>query len=309
MALSKTLLVVATAAVMTVSYTAVADVSLSGNMGFKVVSTDSDDENVDLVWKSSKARLKAKGVREIANGTKVIGEIEIDYDDGANAGGSGIEVRTARMILVGEFGTLLMAGRTASGQHAKLVGPVDIFNNGGAAFFEQPSRAPNVLAYVTPTIAGGLNLIVAGIAAGTNNGEDLDATVFRAQYKNDMFSAAAGIVSYPSDETRIALAGSTKVGAVTIGASFESTKDDPTFGEKDVAGFTAAFDAGNAVTVSAGFNTILKGKATGQEDASAYQLMIQKSLGDGVSVWAEYDGYNDEAAKDNQIALGMNLSF
>lgn len=310
MKMTKTLVAAALAAAV-VAPAAQADVTLSGSVGGVVaMPIDSDNDDADLFIGSSKARLNVKASEAISDSTKVIAEIEVDYDDAANAGGrvadSSVEVRTAKLTVVGGFGAFVWAGRTASGQWNDLVGPMDIFEYGGASFFEQASRTPDAAGYVTPTFAGGLSLVGAVVATGTANGEDADAIAVRARYKSDMFNAAVGIVDYPSDEQRVGLGASANVGPATLGLSYESTTDDPTFGDKDVAGLTVSSDFGNGFSGALGFNTVLEGP---QEDATAIQLLISKAMSDNVTVWGEFDTYNDEAASDDALAVGMSLSF
>ena len=309
MKLNKTLVAAALAAAV-VAPAAQADVTLSGSFrGYVATPIDSDNDDADLKIGSSKARINIKGSEAISDSTKVIAELEVDYDDNANASGNGdIEVRTAKVTVVGGFGAFVLAGRTASGQYNDLVGPMYIFEYGGAAFFEQALRTPTVAAYVTPTFAGGLSLVGAVVATGTDNGEDADALAFRARYKTDMFNAAVGIVDYPSDEQRVGLGATANVGPAALGLSYESTTDDPTFGDKDVAGLTVSSDFGNGFGGALGFNTVLSSDA-GDEDAQAVQALVTKSLSDNVYVWGEYDFYNDEAASDDALAVGLNISF
>ncbi|MDO6462419.1 porin [Granulosicoccaceae sp. 1_MG-2023] len=313
MKLNKTL-VAATLAAAVVAPAAQADVTLSGSFGgFVVAPIDSDVDGDDVLIGSSKARINVKGSEAITDSTAAFAELELDYDDSANAGGKGtIEVRTAKVGVAGNFGTLLIAGRTASGTWNDVVGPMDIFEYGGASFFEQGSRSSNVLAYVTPSFAGGLSFVGAVVASGTNNDEDADALVARARYNNDMVHVAVSMTDYPSDEQRIGAAASANIGPATLGLAYETTTDDPTFGDKDVAGVTLASGLGNGFSVALGFNTVLEGA---QEDATAIQVLVSKSLSDNVSVWAEYDNYNDEAVEldeniDSDIfAVGMSLGF
>ena len=315
MKMTKTLVAAALAAAV-VAPAAQADVTLSGSVGGVIAMPLSDDATpgADLYIGSSKARINVKASEAVSDTAKVIGEIEVDYDDGSDAGadGSAIEVRTARILAVTGAGTFLIAGKTASGQQAALVGPVDIFEYGGAEFFKQVSRTPNVAAYVSPAFAGGVQVVGAVIGFGNNNDEDADALAARVVYGSDMFKAGVGIVNYPAtEESRIGLGLEAGVGPATLGLAYESTTDDEGVdgADKDVLGLAVSSDFGNGFSGALGFNTVLSDDVDGQEDATAIQLLISKAMSDNVSVWGEFDTYNDEAGADDVVAFGMSLSF
>jgi len=301
---------VAIATVLPATAMAAPSVTLSGVVGGKVVMPMSDDETKDWKFSASKARMKLKAVDATSLG-KAIAEIEVDFDDLANsknADGEAVDVRTARVLLINKAGTFVAIGRGASGQFSNLVGPVDRFKNGGANFFSQGSRSSNVLAYVTPEIAGGLKLVVAGVASGTSNSEDLDATVLRAQYKFKGIKAAAGVVSFPNDSSRVGLGLSGQAGPVNLGLAYEA--NDSRADDKSVLGVAGTMKVGESGSVSVGVNTVMEvADGSALTDAMAYQVLYAHKLSKQTSMWAEYDGFNDEAAMDGALAVGMDVKF
>lgn len=318
MKLNKSLIALAVSTVIATPFAAQADTTLTGNFGFKGVMTMAESgEEDDIVWKSSKSRITIKNTQALAGGTKVTAHLEVDFDDAANGGGSGdVDVRNSRLIANGGFGTVLMAGRTSSGQDANLNGPVDIFENGGKEFFVQGGNASNVLAYVTPAIAGGLKLVIAGVAGNGTNGEIPDALVYRAQYSSSAFSAAVGLVDpQGTDYQRIGFGAKTSLGPVGLGFSYESNVDFTAAGDKNVAGVSASVDLGNSLGLAVGYNAVLDDDSGDQTDAAAYQLLLSKGLTKNISTWVEYDGYNDEAktalagGSRDMLAAGMNYKF
>jgi len=143
-------------------------VTLSGAVGGKVVLPLSDNEDADIATKATTARANITA-KQMTNLGMVIGSLEMDFDNLANSGNADVvDVRKASVVLASKKGTFVIAGRGRSAQSAKLVGPVDRFNHGGAEFFKQAAWGSNVLAYVTPELIDGLKLSVAIIWAKKN---------------------------------------------------------------------------------------------------------------------------------------------
>lgn len=301
-----------------------ADAAITASLGGKAVMPLSDDlagsdQDLDIV--ASKMRVNVKGIEKSEQGITMIGEVEADFAALANNGGSSetesVDVRTGKITVLGSFGAFVVGGRTVSGWWNSLVGPMDLFENGGAAFFRQGSRTSAFLAYATPQVAPGLNFTAALVnprsAPFDNNDEDIDVIALKADYKTETFKAALGYVAYPGfapaeDWNRIGFSASTTLGPAALGLAYESTSDSTA--DADVAGVTASFDLGGKMIASVGFNTILDGVG---KDAQAYQLMLKKGVTDKATVWLEYDGFNDDgkaaAGSEDQLAIGLNFDF
>lgn len=309
-------------------------VSFSGSLRASYTMNDNDaDPNADARIGSTAARFKVKAMDKTAGGTKIIGEIEVDFDR-ANKSGSAtvtidptatvdqtdsvstVELRTARIIAAGSWGTAVVAERSPSGQHGALVGPVDIFEDVGASVFAQADFTPNVAAYASPDL-GGFKVVFAEIASGTNNGEDFDATALRAQGKAAGVSWGVGVVDYPTNEQRVGLGLGYDQGPLHVGFSYEATTDEAGVVGADgsATGLAVSYDVSDMLAVRFGTYAQTEDAAgspytDGQDELA---LGLDYKLGKSSKIYFENSSIDESAAGANdgtsKTIVGLKLTF
>jgi len=238
-----------------------------------------------------------------------------DLDNG-NASESDIDVHTARVFVITDYGLLLIAPRTISGQWAQLYGAVDKFEynrmhgkTGPNAIFAQIEQANDVLAYVSPEFAGGARLILAGLTIADRNEEDLDAKVWRLVYDNKQgLKAGVGVVNVsdklvPETYNRTAATLSYDFESFSIGGSYEINDKHPT-GDFESYAVVAETAVSERVTATVGYAN--KDHDDDTLDNSGLMAKLSYKTGDKSYLFLEGGQYDETV---NNVLAGVSLSF
>lgn len=275
-----------------------------GSLVFDVISP----EDKDLYASVGAARVGVTG-KTPTDAMTVIYDIELETRYRANnpASDQDIDVRTARFVIPGSWGAFVF-GKTASGQWNDIYGGVDIFEENSGALFKQPTRASNVLAWKTPTVAGGLYGVVAALTLSEANEDDIDATAFRVVYKGENFKVAGGQVAFSdntaNDYARTAFDGSYKMGAFHLGATIEEVESHPADGDSTVTGLALSYSTGGT-TFAVGHNNF--DNDDDARDNNVTILNVSKALSDRVGAWFEHATYDLEGSDNTSIGLRVKF--
>lgn len=252
---------------------------------------------------SRASRLGVKGSEDLGGGLKAIFKMEFgismsdrNSDINDNDRGS-ISMRNTYVGLAGDWGTALI------GRHDTPLkistGRLDLFSdymadyNATVGFVD--ARADNAVAYISPTLFGGLTLAGAMISPGGstvvgdgNSGADgiADAYSVAAMYSNGPFFVSGAYEFYKDDVVSATAPDDFKLwrigvgfnwNAFTINGIYEGHKNDPT----------------------TGFN----------DDPALYQIQGQWKFGNNAlkGMWGTYDG--DDARSHDTWAVGLDHNF
>lgn len=305
---------------------------LTGRLSYGILQAGSRDHDL---W-AAKADLGVSAVTELDNGMKVKYELIADFAgelNGVDANGetwtSGdstdqagdIYVHTARSFLITDYGMLLVAPRTHSGQWYQLYGNVDKFEynrmhsqTGQGAIFGQPEQANDVIAYVSPAFGDGFRFIAAALTISDYNEEDLDAIAYRLVYKKDALNAGAGQVIVSDKQTgsdtltRTAATAGYDFGMVSLGGTYENIS----IGDVEIDAFAvvAEADVSEKTSVAVGY---ADKEHSANEAANKTGMMAKIKYQASKSTYmylegGQYSGDNDVEYVDNYIA-GLSVSF
>lgn len=262
--MNKKLLALAVAGAMAAPLAAQAEVTIYGVAHVSVDALDNDAsgpaERDGLFVSSNSSRIGFKGSEDLGGGLKAIWQIEsaVDLSDGI----TGMGGRNSFVGLAGGFGAVI------AGKHDtpfKIIGrKVDLFADqigdaqnltsvGGVGW---DLRAPNVVAYISPSF-NGLQAIVAYVAE--DGGEDTDAYSLNLTYSNGpLFLGAAyeqhnegltDLVGGDDEEKGFRLAASYEFGAFKVTGLYQNLSDvgGDSGKDADVWGLGAAYSFGNNV--------------------------------------------------------------
>ena len=252
MKLRLTLLAAAMATLSAPTFAASA-LELYGKLNVTAQNTDTDtdvDASTGDIWeaKSNASRLGVKGELGIDEGFSAFYQIELQVNSVESAGGSapfssrnvGVGLRgSAGQILVGRWDTPLKLAQ----------GKVDLFNDldgDMTAIFNGETRAPNIISYSSPKIAGGLvfnvsTLLLEKVDDGTPANEDQDGLMDALSYSvewqgKDLFLAVAqdqdhntGTYRDSAETTRVVA--TYKLGSFQLGGMWQEYDDGADFKE------------------------------------------------------------------------------
>lgn len=276
-----------------------------------------EQEAQDLGINTYRAQLGVKGAINISKYDIDRGyyRIEADLSESSDKKGD-VEVLQAMMVVPSKYGTFLV-GNMRSGQHMRLVGPVDVLHANtpntylnDSSLYRQVAYGSRVFAYVTPAYAD-TKLIVSAMTIDENNGDDADARTWRLDYNKDNIKASVGQVFVESslwngsaDYVRTGLGISYNVNDWHLGFSYENNSDDPA-GDSDVAGLATTYQF-DSVELAVGY-THKNFKDPATEDDALLALAVTSDVSDHASVWVEVGKYEVED-KDN-VSLGVKFTF
>lgn len=238
-----------------------------------------------------------------------------DLDNG-NASESDVDVHTARVFIISDYGLFLIAPRTISGQWGQLYGAVDKFEynrmhgkTGPNAMFAQIEQANDVVAYVSPEFAGGARVILAGLTIADHNEEDLDAKVWRVVYDNKKgLKAGIGNVNVsdklvPETYNRSAATLSYDFGSFSLGGTYETNDKHPA-GDFDSYAVVAETDLSDRVTATVGYAN--KDHDDDAKDNSGMMAKLKYKTGDKSYLFLEGGQYDETV---NNVLAGVSVSF
>ena len=307
--MNKKLLTVAVAAAMVAPMSAMSasNVTLYGKAHISQDYVDADS-NADLFdgWDtvSRASRLGVKGSEDLGNGLKGIFKMEFQIamtdnnDDINDNDGGSIKMRNSYVGLSGNWGTALI------GRHDTPLkistGRLDLFAdrmadyNNTVKFFDV--RADNAVAYVSPTMLGGLTLAGAIVSPGgstVTGGKDgdadgpADAYSVAAMYSNGPFFLAAAHEFY-SDDMITPGGASDDFKLYRVGAGFN-------WEAFTINGISEAHDSD---------------PTAGGEDPTMWQVQGQWKFGNNAlkAMYGDYDG-DDGAEDQSTYAVGLDHNF
>lgn len=290
--------------------------------------TTAGNSDTSFSVSSNSSRLGFRGDDDLGGGMKAMWQIEsgVNFDDGKNTPTT-LASRDTYVGLAGGFGTV-MAGylstpyKTSTGSLDPFADTKGDYNgimgsvSGTSGLFDV--RAPNVLAYMSPDIAG-LQLAGAYIASLTN--DNLQQTQAQADATGLSLSATYGqgpLMGAFAYELHSEAAGAAERSAWKVGGSYnlgQGTKINAAFENIDVGG-TGATAAGdrNAIYVSASHkmgDTTLKA-ALGKADknklsstgATELVLGVSQNLSKATEVYALFAMVNNDSSAKYGVVSG-----
>jgi hypothetical protein len=228
-----------------------------------------------------------------------------------------VYIRNAKIIMITDYGSLVVAPRTVSGQWMQVYGDLDTFEynrfhsqSGNISFFNQAEQTEDLFGYSTPKF-GGFQFGTSIVATNENNGVDGDVWTNRLTYRNGGFYLAASHTimqaeALPTnrDYKRSAFAVSYDAGMFKFASVYEMDRDHPS-GDFDVYGINLQFKPNEDWTLNAAY--VEKDHDTNDTlDKDGAVLGVKRHFGDSVMLFAETGQYS--GAPDN-IATGVSLKF
>ncbi|WP_221794295.1 porin [Oceanobacter mangrovi] len=304
---------------------------LTGKLNVGILQAGSRDYDV---W-AFKADLGIKGMYTTDSGLKLKYEFVADYAgelngidannetwssgetsdlDNGNSEGD-VDVHTARIFVITDYGLFLVAPRTISGQWAQLYGNVDKFEynrmhgkTGPNAIFAQIEQANDVVAYISPEFGGGFRFIGAALTIDDYNGEDADALVWRVVYKKGDFNAGVGNVQVsdklvPETYNRSAATAGYDFGSFSLGATFENNDKHPSGNFKSYA-VVGEMELTNTLTASLGYAN--KNHKNDALDNSGVMAKLKYTTGSQSYMYVEGGQYEHSI---NNFLAGISIGF
>ncbi|MCX4029691.1 porin [Endozoicomonas sp. SM1973] len=286
------------------------DIELYGEIEVRSVNREAKDLDTFV----DKARMGLKGAHVLNNmsGTKARWQIEYNLPVNSNALSStdtgSVSLRKANVSLQGDFGEFIFGRQNNILADTKKI---DTFKNDSGTFLFTPDRVGNAISYVTPTMGGfhGYIQLATDTQPTVDNDSEVDATIFGINYSDDTFYF--GISRFDSDNEYPA----TELGVTSLGFSV-SFGDFSVFGTyQDEEDDTQTYGLGvglsmNDWTFKTGVNgfksdndgpasTIFKGSVVApdgnDDEGNAVFFLAEYALGKGVSTFAQYVYYDDDA--------------
>ncbi len=288
-----------------------------GEFNFAGIDNSAGD---DMHFQAKEAAFGIRGLYKdpALGGFKVAYRLEMEATKAINdtTGENTIEVKNAVIALPGAYGTLVLAPRVESGQQRDLYGAVDLFDvyeaNRNGGLYDQPDEASGVVAYVSPMMGQGFQLIIANLNLGTqldDNGEDSDAVAARLMYRGKNLTAGVGYVGIsdkvvPTDNyTRVAATAQYKFDAGhQIGATYEQINDQPGLGDFETIGVAARFSFGSGYDANIGHFS----QSSDQEN-KATVISIRKHLKERIYTYVEFADFDEPDL--GHAAVGISVAF
>jgi predicted porin len=290
-----------------------ADATVYGSLRVQV--TDADGSELDI--QDNTSRIGIKATSELFSGATAIAHFETYVNTESGAFGTPAKGRLAYVGATGDFGTVTV-GRQWLPAYLWTVGKTDIM---AAASTETThsygtgGRQGNAAAYISPDL-GGLKIAAAvvardaaGVDAGGNTPNDIDASHLAANYSMGGFGVALSTLQYDltsSDDTINSLGLSYSAGDLYVGLSVE---DDEINRADEVIVLAGSYAMGNTKVLGS-FTDFGK---DGSDNGSRYVAEVQQKLGNQAFVFANYIEADSDAEAEAQatdtFAIGYNVSF
>lgn len=294
----------------------------AGNRDYDMWAARADVGFNGLMSLDDGIKLKYEFVADFAgelNGTDANNET---WTSGDSDKGADVYVHTARIFMITDYGMLLVAPRTISGQWGQLYANVDKFEynrfhaqTGAIKIFGQVEQADDVVAYISPELAPGLRFVGAILTINDYNEQSADAVAWRFVYKQGAFNAGLGNVwvsgkqlnptNVPDSYNRRALTAGYDFGQFNLGATYEINDfGDNTAANYDSYAVVAETRLTDKITATVGY-----ANKDAENDAADNSGMIAKlKLQAGKNSYYYLEGGQYEEAVDNVLA-GINIGF
>jgi predicted porin len=313
MLMKKSLIALAVAGALTAPMVAQADATLYGSL--RVQIADADGAELDI--QDNTSRIGIKATSELFSGATAIAHFETYVNTESGAFGTPAKGRLAYVGATGDFGTVTV-GRQWLPAYLWTVGKTDIM---AAASTETThsygtgGRQGNSAAYITPSL-GGLKIAAAivardaaGVDAGGNTGDDVDATHLAANYSAGGFGLGLSTLQYEGsvDESINSVGVNYSADNLYVGLSYE---DDEINRDDEVLILAGSYAMGNTKVLGS-FTDF--GKDGSDDLGSRYVAEVQQKLGNQAFVFANYIEADSDAEAEAQatdtFAIGYNVSF
>ncbi|WP_046078973.1 porin [Halomonas sp. HG01] len=289
---------------------------------------DVDDRDSDL-W-AFKAEAGVDGLYRVNDDLRIRYELVGDFANainsvdaqtwtpGAHAQEEGeIYVRTARVFLLTDYGSLGLQPRAPSGFWGQIYRNIDTFEynrlhkqTGQNAIFGQSEQGTDVLSYGSPKFHG-FRFIAAALTPDNHNGEELDVVTGRLVYDQGPLNAGIGHtrIDTPAgdgyDLTRTSFGLGYDFGMIRLGGVYEHNDDraDSTNRGFDAWGVNASARFTDAWSASLGY---AENDNPGDADNSNVTGIVRHHFNDRVYAFLEAASYQNS---DDNLATGISVSF
>ncbi|HEY3432307.1 MAG TPA: porin [Rhodocyclaceae bacterium] len=291
----------------------------------------------------SGSRIGFKGTEDLGNGLKALFTLEygIAVDGNTGVGSAGTtSSTTARQQFVGVtggFGTVLGGRLQTAGYdfsavsntfHGSAINPLasvqggfaagPTLNGQGAGFslIGQSSRASNAVAYVSPTLFGGLVLAYnharLSETATTGTTSDNTANLYSATYTAGPAVVSAVVANAGLNNALVtgaphlnewAIGGGYDFGVVNLKGSYQSSKLDGTSGNDKAWQVSALVPVTAAGKINFGYAKLKKGSTTASDDASSWTLAYLHSLSKRTTLYTGYQRVSNSGTQTLGTAL------
>lgn len=300
--------------------------SFSGFLTGGVLSVQDRDA---ALW-SFKAEVGLGGVYGVNDGLRIRYDLVADFanainsvDDqtwapGAHRQDDGeIYIRTARILLMTDYGILGLQPRAPSGFWHQVYRNIDVFEynrlhgqTGQNAIFGQAEQASDVFSYATPRFSG-FQFIGAVITSDAHNDRDIDVAAGRLVYDQGSLNFGIGHtqVDTPAgsgyDYRRTSFGIGYDFGIVQLGGVYEHNDDrvDSTERGFDAWGVNASANLNDDWSVSLGYAENDRANDTGN---SAVVSIVRHHFSQDVYAFFEAGHYD---RTDNNVVAGISVSF
>ena len=335
--MKKSIIALAVAGALTAPMIAQADATVYGSLRVQV--TDKDGSELDV--QDNTSRIGIKATSELFSGATAIAHFETYANTESGSFGTPGKGRLAYVGATGSYGTALV-GRQWLPAYLWTVGKTDIMAAASTETthsYATGGRQGNAVAYISPTM-GGLQVAAAvvardaaGVDAGGNTGDDVDATHVAVNYSVAGFGIALSTLRYDGtvDESINSLGVNYSAGDLYVALSVEDDKISRAdevyvlagsytmgntkllgsytdFGTKGATAAVAA-DAGNAYHDA----TPAVAAAAEMDGGKRYVVEVQQKLGAQAFVFANYieaSGDAEDAGNAaDTFAVGYNVNF
>jgi predicted porin len=300
--------------------------SFSGNVTGGVLNVS--DRDLDL-W-AFKAEAGLGGVYTVNEGLRIRYDLVADFanainsvDDqtwtpGAHRQDDGeLYVRTARVLLLTDYGSLGFQPRVPSGFWNQIYRNIDVFEynrfhgqTGQNAIFGQAEQASDVLSYGSPRF-GGFQFIGAVLTTNAQSGRDADVVTGRLVYDQGPLNFGIGHTRVDTpvgdgyDYTRTSFGIGYDFGMVHLGGVYEHNDDRADSSERgfDAWGVNVSANLSDDWSVSLGY---AENDRANDADNDAIVGIVRHHFTQDVYAFLEAASYD---RTDNNLAAGISVSF
>lgn len=313
MLMKKSLIALAVAGALTAPMVAQADATLYGSL--RVQIADADGAELDI--QDNTSRIGIKATSELFSGATAIAHFETYVNTESGAFGTPAKGRLAYVGATGSYGTVTV-GRQWLPAYLWTVGKTDIMAAAGTETthsYGTGGRQGNSAAYISPSL-GGLKIAAAivardtaGVDAGGNTGDDVDATHLAANYSASGFGLGLSTLQYEGtvDESINSIGVNYSADNLYVGLSYE---DDEINRDDEVLVLAGSYAMGNTKVLGS-FTDF--GKDGSDDLGSRYVAEVQQKLGNQAFVFANYIEADSDAESEGEatdtFAIGYNVSF
>ncbi|MCE8005152.1 porin [Billgrantia ethanolica] len=227
-----------------------------------------------------------------------------------------IYIRTARVLLLTDFGSFGFQPRVPSGFWHQIYNNIDTFEynrfhgqTGQNAIFGQAEQGSDVLSYGTPTF-GGFQFIGAVMTTNAQNDQDFDVVTGRLVYNEGPLNFGIGHtqVRRPGIDNlhRTSFGIGYDFGMVQLGGVYEHNDDREDSGaasDFDAWGVNVSANLSDAWSVSLGY---AENNRNFDLDNDAWVGIVRHHFNDKVYGFLEAGRYD---RTDNNVAAGLSVSF